>query len=127
MPRGGQITLSARNVRLNAGEASALSASPGPYVLLAVSDTGTGIPPEVLPRIFEPFFTTKTPEVGTGLGLSTVASIVKHHHGVVDIKTEIGQGAEFRVYLPRHRSRRTPPRSRPPTSLSRPAMANSSW
>ncbi len=99
MPNGGQLALSVENVRLEKDSVGTNSA-PGPYVLLAVSDTGTGIPPEVLPRIFEPFFTTKAPDRGTGLGLSTVASIVKHHAGFLDIKTEAGQGTEFRIYLP---------------------------
>jgi PAS domain S-box-containing protein len=99
MPNGGRITLAVDNLRLHGALESGLGA-PGSYVLLAVSDTGTGIPPEVLPRIFEPFFTTKAPDKGTGLGLSTVASIVKNRGGFVDINTGPGRGTEFRVYLP---------------------------
>lgn len=99
MPKGGQLALSVENVRLK-GNSVPANAAPGPYVLLVVSDTGTGIPPEVLPRIFEPFFSTKSPDHGTGLGLSTVASIVKHSGGFLDIKTEPGRGTEFRIRLP---------------------------
>jgi CheY-like chemotaxis protein len=99
MPEGGRLTLSVENVRLD-GRSAPSTNSPGPYVLVSVADTGTGIPPEVLPRIFEPFFTTKAPDKGTGLGLSTVASIVKHRRGLLDVKTESGKGTEFRIYLP---------------------------
>ncbi len=100
MANRGRLTLSAQNVRLDELAAKLLKVAPGPYVLLSVADTGTGIPPEVLPRIFEPFFTTKLPDKGTGLGLSTVAGIVKNHGGCIDIKTEPGQGTEFKIYLP---------------------------
>jgi two-component system cell cycle sensor histidine kinase/response regulator CckA len=96
----GQLTLSTQNVRLDQQAAMQLKAAAGPYVLLSVTDTGSGIPPDVLPRIFEPFFTTKLPDKGTGLGLSTVAGIVKHHGGCIDIKTELGKGTEFKIYLP---------------------------
>jgi two-component system, cell cycle sensor histidine kinase and response regulator CckA len=99
MPNGGELTLSVKNVRLDS-QSHLPALAPGPYVALAVSDTGTGIPPHVLPRIFEPFFTTKAPEKGTGLGLSTVASIVKHWGGVLDVQTKSGQGTEFTIYLP---------------------------
>jgi CheY-like chemotaxis protein len=100
MSNRGRLTLSAQNVRLDPETAAPLKATPGPYVLLSVADTGSGIPPEVLPRIFEPFFTTKLPDSGTGLGLSTVAGIVKNHGGCIDVKTELGKGTEFRIYLP---------------------------
>jgi CheY-like chemotaxis protein len=100
MSNRGRLTISAQNVRLDQAAASTLKTAPGPYVLVSVADTGTGIPPEVLPRIFEPFFTTKLPDKGTGLGLSTVAGIIKHHGGCIDIETELGKGTEFKIYLP---------------------------
>jgi two-component system cell cycle sensor histidine kinase/response regulator CckA len=70
------------------------------YVCLSVSDNGTGIPPEVLPRIFEPFFTTKDPDKGTGLGLATVYGIVQQHHGWVDVQSKVGVGTTFHIGLP---------------------------
>jgi len=101
MPKGGELTLRAENVTLDGGNLpSHKDAAPGSYVVLSVSDTGTGIPPEVLPRIFEAFFTTKTTDKGTGLGLSTVAGILKHHNGFIQVQSEVGKGAVFEVYLP---------------------------
>jgi two-component system, cell cycle sensor histidine kinase and response regulator CckA len=100
MPHGGRLILSAQNTMLEGAAAAAIGATPGPYVMIAVADTGSGIPPEVLPRIFEPFFTTKKGDKGTGLGLSTVAEIVKHHGGFIDLKTETGKGTEFKIHLP---------------------------
>jgi len=100
MPSGGKLSLALQNENLNVSLAASLKILPGPYVRLSVADTGTGIPPEVLPRIFEPFFTTKPAEKGTGLGLATVMGIIKHYGGGIDIKTEPGKGTEFSVYLP---------------------------
>ena len=102
MPSGGELTLAADNVELEAGEASEIpNGIPGGYVLLLVSDTGSGIPPELLPRIFEPFFTTKPIDHGTGLGLSTVSRIIAQHSGFLNVKSDPGHGTTFEVYLPR--------------------------
>jgi len=101
VPRGGQI-----NVKVNAVAVEERSTRfhpepvSGRFVLVEVSDTGTGIPEDVLPKIFEPFFTTKDPGKGTGLGLSTVMSIVKGHGGFVEVASECGKGTTFFIYLP---------------------------
>ena len=101
MPNGGRLRLSAANLDLDASYASMLSeTTPGPHVLLEVSDTGSGIPPEILERIFDPFFTTKGVGKGTGLGLSTVHGIVKSHGGLLKVASEPGNGTTFQVYLP---------------------------
>lgn len=101
MPRGGCLTIAAEN--LNLDEDATLTnpeAKPGPYVILEVRDTGTGIPPTVLDKIFDPFFTTKEPGKGTGLGLSTVLGIVKTHQGFLQVFSRVGEGTQFKVYLP---------------------------
>jgi PAS domain S-box-containing protein len=101
MPQGGRLTLRAHNRLLTPAEALAIpGAYPGPFVVLEVSDTGTGIPPEVLPRIWEPFFTTKQSGKGTGLGLSTVRGIVEAHHGFIELETAPDRGSTFRIHLP---------------------------
>ena len=101
MPHGGELTLAADNVELGADEAGQIpNGVPGRFVLLIVSDTGSGIPPEILPRIFEPFFTTKPAGQGTGLGLSTLVRIVGQHGGFVNVKSEPERGATFEIYLP---------------------------
>jgi two-component system cell cycle sensor histidine kinase/response regulator CckA len=101
MPDGGTLRLHAANIDLDASYASMLpEAAPGPYVLLEVSDTGSGIPPEIIERIFDPFFTTKGIGEGSGLGLSTVLGIVKSHGGFIQVHTQPGNGTIFHIYLP---------------------------
>ena len=101
MPRGGELTLAADNAELSVDEAAMLpNGTPGRFVMLIVSDTGSGIAPEILPRIFEPFFTTKPAGQGTGLGLSTLVRIVGQHGGFVNVRSEPGHGTTFEIYLP---------------------------
>jgi CheY-like chemotaxis protein len=101
MPAGGTITISIENTTIDrAFIANHQGAKPGPYVSLAVTDTGTGIGPEDVAHIFEPFFTTKHRGKGTGLGLSTVYGIVKQHGGFIYADSAPGKGSTFSVYLP---------------------------
>jgi two-component system, cell cycle sensor histidine kinase and response regulator CckA len=101
MPRGGQLII---NTRLAQVDSSGLpphaSGAPGPYVVLSVGDTGSGIAPEHLPHIFEPFYTTKDIGKGTGLGLATVYGIVHQHHGWITVDSEPKRGTVFQIFLP---------------------------
>lgn len=101
MPNGGIITINAENITLDSHYAAmAADTKPGLYVVISVSDSGTGIPPDIQQRIFEPFFTTKEAGKGTGLGLSTVYSILKSHGGFINLYSEVGRGTNFRLYFP---------------------------
>jgi PAS domain S-box-containing protein len=106
MPNGGKITIEAANVfadedycRVNP------EVVPGPYVVICVSDTGHGMPPDIASRAFEPFFTTKEPGQGTGLGLSQVYGFVKQSGGHIKIYSEVDQGTTVKIYLPRYSGR----------------------
>lgn len=119
MPQGGRITLASGKAAIDQGQPGGEGRRPGRFVCLSVSDTGTGIPPEVLSRLFDPFFTTKEEGKGTGLGLSTVYSIVRRHSGWIEVQSRAGQGSEFRVYLPECEA--APPEQASDDSLAAPS------
>ncbi len=102
MPDGGTLTIESGNVRLEADAAArVVGAKPGDYVVVSVTDSGSGMPREVLERAFEPFYTTKDTGKGTGLGLSMVDGFVRQSGGYVTIDSEVGRGTTVRIYLPR--------------------------
>jgi CheY-like chemotaxis protein len=107
MPMGGRLTIETINVELaeNWGR-DIINAKPGPYVMIAMTDSGAGMDEATKARVFEPFFTTKEQGKGTGLGLSTAYGIVKQSDGYISVYSEVGIGSTFKVYLPRMDSRR---------------------
>ncbi len=111
MPRGGHISIIAANTELSTQSAQACGATAGgPYVMLEVTDTGEGMPREIVDRIFDPFFTTKEVGKGTGLGLSTVQGIVSNHGGFVSVTSAVNEGTTFKICFPA----RTQPSAAPP-------------
>jgi nitrogen-specific signal transduction histidine kinase/CheY-like chemotaxis protein len=101
MPDGGRLTVKLANVRVDEPhDYLGQEVAPGPFVLVRVTDTGSGIPEAIREKIFEPFFTTKEVGRGTGLGLSTTAAIVRSHRGYMEVESEVGKGSTFKVWLP---------------------------
>jgi len=101
MPGGGKLSVKAENVYLDDNYARMnIDATPGSYVVIAILDTGTGIPAHIIDKIFEPFFTTKEQGRGTGLGLSTALGIVKSHGGFINVYSEVGGGTQFKIFIP---------------------------
>ncbi|MBN1614209.1 MAG: response regulator, partial [Deltaproteobacteria bacterium] len=101
MPEGGKLLVETNNTKLDESYVNGhVGSTPGPYVMVSISDTGCGIPPDLRERIFDPFFTTKSKGKGTGLGLSTAYGIVKQMGGYIWVHSEPGEGSTFKICLP---------------------------
>lgn len=119
MPDGGAITFTLASFTLTLEQTPPLPGmAPGLWARLTVTDTGAGIPPEILPHIFDPFFTTKAPGKGTGLGLAQVHGIITQHAGYITVATAVGQGTTFTVYLPATHATLPAPCPSPPTETA---------
>ena len=125
MPGGGSITLSARNVTLK--KSDGVDQLEGDFVALAMTDTGVGIAPDVLPRIFEPFFTTKALGKGTGLGLAQVYGFSHQSGGTVVATSAVGSGTTITIYLPRSHAAPVEAVEAPPTQPMRAGAGHRSW
>ena len=120
MPNGGKLTLETANIHLDEKYASTQNeVLPGQYVMLAVTDNGCGMPPDVKAKAFDPFFTTKDIGHGTGLGLSQVYGFVKQSRGHVKIYSEVGEGTTIKIYLPRVHSASTAEETQPQETVAR--------
>jgi two-component system cell cycle sensor histidine kinase/response regulator CckA len=132
MPDGGKLTVRTANVTSDeAGQLAHKGMPPADYVRIEITDSGTGIPPDIIDKIFEPFFSTKEVGKGTGLGLSTVYGIVKQTGGFIYVNSEAGKGTSFHIFLPRHypeqelqplaaegAAREAPPKEKPRVDLT---------
>jgi PAS domain S-box-containing protein len=120
MPSGGKLLIETGNVTLNKDNITqAIDVAPGDYVVLCVTDTGSGMPPETVAKVFEPFFTTKEVGKGTGLGLSMVYGFIKQSKGHITIHSKVGHGTTFRLYLPRSDGMQEEAAVRPTTAMPR--------
>jgi CheY-like chemotaxis protein len=118
MPGGGSLTIKAENIYIDENYARMhFEAKQGRYIVISVADTGIGMSPGVIEKIYEPFFTTKEQGKGTGLGLPSIRGIVKGHGGFIDVYSEVGKGAEFRIYIPASASAEVRPDDEEPAGL----------
>jgi PAS domain S-box-containing protein len=109
MPQGGTLKIVAQNMFIDETYTRMhLDAKVGNFIVISVSDSGIGMPPEILDRIFEPFFTTKELGTGTGLGLSTALGIIKNHNGFINVTSQVGKGSQFKLFLPSVESLQSP-------------------
>lgn len=118
MPDGGRLVIEATNVQVDVATAKRLAINAGGYVAISVTDTGTGMAPDVLARVFEPFFTTKPIGQGTGLGLSMVYGFARQTGGGIEIHSALGQGTTVRILLPQHDGAAEQTKTQPPTDLT---------